>query len=321
MKIQRKFRIIALLLLTAVSITCTLISRNISTNIIKQQITNNLINTTQSRTEHIKTFLDLEKEAVKQGSESVIIEELLLTEKEEEDYLLKYNKVIRRLKYTTQIGEYTYDIFVLDTKGTIIASSDKEDIGEDKSNDPYFFRGKEGFFFIKDTYISFHKQRKTIAFSAPVLNEEDDRFLGVLVFRVSPERLFQITTDRTGLGETGEVYLVNKDGYMITPSRFIDEVFLKQKVDLRHIHTEETSPTEPSNTPPEEGIDIIKDYRGIEVLSAHTHLPEMDSPDRYQRGLFSSHSAHQHPYFDICHHPIYCYIYLQFYFKDYHRTT
>ena len=275
MKIQRKFQIIALLILTTISISWILISRNISISIIKQQITNNLINTTQSRTEHIKTFFDLEKEAVKQGSESVIIEEFLLTEKEEEDYLLKYNKVIRRLKYTTQIGEYTYDIFVLDTKGIIIASSDEEDIGEDKSNDPYFLKGKEGVF-IKDAYVSSHKQEKTLAFSAPILDEKNNRFLGVLVFRVSPERLFQIIIDRTGLGETGEVYLVNKDGYMITPSRFIDEVFLKQKVDLRHIHTEEVSPTEPSDTPPKKEIDIVKDYRGIEVLSAHTHIPEMD---------------------------------------------
>ena len=135
--------------------------------------------------------------------------------------------------------------------------------------------GKEGTF-IKDAHISFHKQRKTIAFSAPILDEKNNRFLGVLVFRVSPERLFKITTDRTGLGETGEVYIVNKDGYMITPSRFIDEVFLKQKVDLRHIHKEEASSTEPSDTPSEEEIDIIKDYRGIEVLSIYTHIPEMD---------------------------------------------
>jgi diguanylate cyclase (GGDEF)-like protein/PAS domain S-box-containing protein len=275
MKIQRKILIISFLFTFIIAAAIILIGRDIATNLIKQQVTNNLINTTQSRTEHIKTFLDLEREAVKQGSESVIIKELLLAEKEEEDYLLKYNKVIRRLKYTTQTGEYTYDIFVLDTKGIIIASSDEEDIGKDKSNDPYFLEGKEGVF-IKDAYISFHKQKKTIAFSAPVLNEENDRFLGVLVFKVSLERLFQITTDRTGLGETGEVYLVNKDGYMITPSRFIDEVFLKQKIDLRHIHTEEASPTEPSDTPPEEGIDIIRDYRGIEVLSVHIRLPEMD---------------------------------------------
>jgi len=272
MKIQKKVLIILLSLFIVASITSILTSRNISTNIIKEQITNNLISITQSRAEHIISFLDFKKEAVKQLSKSMVIRELLLSTRDEEDYSLKFDKVMRRLQNTARVGEYTYDIFVLDTKGTIITSSDEEDIGEDKSNDPYFLRGKEGVF-IKDSYISSHKQRKTLAFSAPIL-EEDNKLLAVMVFRVSIEPLFKITTDHTGLGQTGEVYLVNKDSYMISPSRFIDEVFLKQKIEQRDI--EEASPTEPSDIPPKEEINIIKDYRGIEVLSVHTHIPEMN---------------------------------------------
>jgi len=250
-----------------------LVSRNIATKIIKQQTTDNLINIARLRAEHIKTFLNLGKETVKQLSASVVIEELLLSEKEEENYFQKLGKVLIRLKYTAQIGEYTYDVFVLDAKGTIIASSDEEDIGKEKSYDPYYLRGKEGAF-IKDIYLSSHRQRITMAFSTPVLAKEGNRFLGVVVLRLSSEALFQIATDSTGLGQTGEVYLVNKDGYMITPSRFIDEVVLKQKIDLKHIKT--PSPTESPDTLPKEEIAIIKDYRGIEVLSVHTHLPEMD---------------------------------------------
>jgi len=271
MKIQKKVLIIILSLVILVCISSTLISRNIAIKIIKQQTTDNLINTTQSRAEHIKTLLDLEKEAVKQLSESIVIRELLLSTGDEEDYSLKFDKVMLRLQNTARVGEYTYDIFVLDTKGTIIASSDEEDIGKDKSNDPYFLGGKEGVF-IKDAYISSHKQEKTLAFSAPIL-EEDNKLLGVMVIRVSPEPLFKITTDHIGLGQTGEVYLVNKDGYMISPSRFIDEVFLKQKIELRDI--EEASPTEPSDIPFKEEIFIIEDYRGVEVLRMHTHISEM----------------------------------------------
>ena len=270
MKIQKKFLIIILSFVIFVGISSILISRYIATNIIKQQTTDNLINTTQSRAEHIKTFLNLEKETVMQLSTSVVIEELLLSEKEEENYFQKHDKVLTRLKYAAQIGEYTYDVFVLDAKGTIIVSSDEEDIGKDKSDNSYFLEGKEGVF-IKDVYISSHEQRITIAFSAPILAKEDNRFLGVVVLRLSPEALFQITTDRIGLGQTGEAYLVNKDGYMISPSRFIDDVILKQKVDLRYIEHFESS-----DTPPKAGIDIVKDYRGIEVLSVDIHLPEMD---------------------------------------------
>ena len=60
---------------------------------------------------------------------------------------------------------------------------------------------------------------------------------------------------------------------MISPSRFINNVILKQKVVLRDI--EEESPTEPSDILPKEEVEIIKDYRGVEVLIVHTHVPEM----------------------------------------------
>ena len=272
MKIQKKILIIILSLIILVGISSTLISRYIATNIIKQQITNNLINTTQSRAEHIKTFLDLEKEAVEQLSNSVVIEELLLLEKEEESYFQKYDNVLTRLKHTTKTGEYIYDIFVLDVTGIIIASSDEKDIGKDKSNDPYFLEGKEGVF-IKDVYISSYKQRKTLAFSAPIFNEKDITFLGVVVIRVSPEVLYDVATDYTGLGQTGEIYLVNKDGYMISPSRFIDDVILKQKIDLKHI--KECKDTETPFVLLRKMVNITTDYRDIKVLTAHTHIPEM----------------------------------------------
>ena len=273
MKIHRKILIVILSLVMFVGISSILISRNIATNIIKQQTAYNLINITQSRAEHIKTFLNLERETVKQLSMSVVIEELLLSEKEEENYFQKLDKVLTRLKYTAQIEEHTYDIFVLDAKGTIIASSDEENIGKDKSDNSYFFKGKERVF-IKDVYISSYKQRITIAFSAPILTKEGSRFLGVVVLRLSPEELFRITIERTGLGQTGEVYLVNKDGYMITPSRFIDDVILKQTIDLKVVKA--LSPAESSDILQKEEVGIIRDYRGIEVLTVHTEIPEMD---------------------------------------------
>ena len=268
MKIQKRLLIIILSLLIAVGAISILVSRNISSNLIRHQITNHLISITQSRAAHIKTLLDLEKEATKQLSESIVIRELLSSTKEE-DYLIKFDKVMLRLKNTAQPGEYVYSAFILDTKGTIIASSDEEDIGKDKSNDPYFLGGKEGIF-IKDAYISSYQQEKTLAFSAPIL-EEDNKLIGVVVFRMSLEPLFKITTDPTGLGQTGEVFLVNQEGYMITPSRFIDDVILKQKINLRHLEH-----FEPSDTPLKEGLDIVKGYRGIEVLSVDIHLPEMN---------------------------------------------
>ena len=268
MKIQKRILIIILSLLIAVGAISVLVSRNISANLIRHQITHNLISTTQSKAKSIEIFLDLEKEMISQLSDCTDIEALLLSEKGE-DYFQNYDRVMNELNSIAQSGEYVYAALVLDRKGTVIASSDQEDIGKDKSNDLYFLGGEEGIF-IKDVNLS-SSGLKTMAFSAPILDKKDNKLLGVVVQKANAEKLFNITTDSTGLGQSGETYLVNQDGYMITPSRFIDDVILKQKIDLRrpeHI--------EPSNTLPREETDIIKDYRGIEVLSVDIHLPEIN---------------------------------------------
>jgi len=251
--------------LMLVGITCILISRNISTNIIKQQITNNLINTTQSRAKHIETLLGEYKGLTKTLATGIAFRDAL-----NENILRaqRIDEVNQRIKTIIETHEEISRVSILDKEGIIIASS-REGTGIDKSADEIFLKGREGIF-IGDLHLSLFTNKYILSISASILLNK--QFAGVLVIDLDADKeLFKITTDRTGLGETGEVYLVNKDGYMITPSRFIDEVILKQKVDLRYIEH-----FEPSDTPPKAEIDIVKDYRGIEVLSVDIHLPEMN---------------------------------------------
>ncbi len=251
-------------LLIVVGITCILISRNISTNIIKQQITNNLINTTQSRVNHIETLLGEYKELAK-----TLVTEITFRDALNENIFRaqRISGVNQRIKTIIETHEEVSRIRVLDKEGIIIASS-HEDTGIDKSAHKIFLEGKEGVF-VGDLHLSSFTRRYVLSISASILL--NNQFAGVLVINFDADKeLFKITIDRTGLGETGEVYLVNKDGYMITPSRFIDDVILKQKVDLRYLEH-----FEPSDTLPKEDVDIHRDYRGIEVLSVHTHIPEM----------------------------------------------
>ena len=267
MKIQRKFQIIALLFLTVVSVTSILISRNISTNIIKQQITDNLINATQSRAKHIETLLEQYRELTKMVSTGVAFRDAL---NENIAQTQRIDFVNRRIKTMLETQEEISRIRVLDKEGIIIASS-HEDIGMDKSTHEIFLKGKEGVF-VSDLHLSSFTHQYVLSTSAPILLNK--QFSGVLVINFDViKKLFKITTNRAGLGQTGEVYLVNKDSYMITPSRFIDEVILKQKVDLKHI--EGINHTESSFALLREVADIVTDYRGIEVLNVHTHIPEM----------------------------------------------
>jgi PAS domain S-box-containing protein len=267
MKIQRKFQIIALLLLTAVSISCILISRNISTNIIKQQITNNLINTTQSRAKHIETLLGQYEELTKMVATGVAFRDAV---DESIDYKRRIEKVNQRIKTIIETHEEMSRIRVLGKEGIIIASS-HEDTAIDKNTHEIFLMGKERIF-IGDLHLSSFTHKYVLSISTPILL--NNQFAGVLVINFDTDKeLFKITTDSAGLGETGEVYLVNKDGYMITPSRFIDDVILKQKIVLTHI--QEAEDIRYQNISLEDIIVVNRNYRGVDSLTIHTHIPEM----------------------------------------------
>ena len=72
----------------------------------------------------------------------------------------------------------------------------------------------------------------------------------------------------TRRGETGEAYLVNKNKLMLTSSRFIDNVQLKQEVD-----------TIPVNTFLKEGKEIAaiyNDYRGVPVIGVSKYIKSMN---------------------------------------------
>jgi len=267
MKIQKKFLIIMLSLLIVVGITSILISRNIATNIIKQQITDNLINTTQSRAKHIETLLSEYKGLTKTLATEITFRDAL---NENIFRAQRIDEVNQRIKTIIETHEEISRISILDKEGIMIASY-REGTGIDKSTHEIFLKGREGVF-IGDLHLSLFTNKYVLSISASILL--NNQFAGVLVINFDVDKeLFKITIDRTGLGQTGEAYLVNKDGYMITPSRFIDNVILKQKVDL--IYTEEENSVSP-DTLLQEKIAIIRDYRGIKVLSVHTHIPEMD---------------------------------------------
>lgn len=83
---------------------------------------------------------------------------------------------------------------------------------------------------------------------------------GWFVLQYAINRINTILTDRTGLGRTGEVYLVNKNRMMLTDSRFIKEKTILKK----HIETEAIKLAFEDTV----NNKIITDYRGVEVFSS-----------------------------------------------------
>ncbi|HUV51009.1 MAG TPA: response regulator [Anaerolineae bacterium] len=246
----------------------------IASNDMKGAIFAHLDTTARTRANHIKTFLKMEKNSVIQLSQDMIFENLLSANKQDPDYTDKVDIVITRLSRAEKAGESIHEVFVLNEKGIAVASSDRRKIGLDRSSDPYFLDARSRAY-IKDAYYSKITGAPSFAFSAPIINIETKKFLGVVVARLSLNELNKITTDRTGLGKTGEVYLINKQGLMITPSRFAKDSFLKLKVDT--INTRKYFEDVKNFASELHGRDsfIFADYRGVKVLGIHDHISEM----------------------------------------------
>ena len=135
MKLQKRFSIIMLSLLIMIAITSILISRYIATNIIKQQITNNLINTTQSRAKNIETLLNQYEELTKMAASGIGFKKAV------GESINLSQKIKTMIKTYGEISR----IRVLDKEGIIVVSS-HEDRGIDKSTHEIFLKGKEGVF-------------------------------------------------------------------------------------------------------------------------------------------------------------------------------
>ena len=150
---------------------------------------------------------------------------------------IEYNRLHRR--YHPSIRAYLesfgyYDIFLFDLEGNLIYSVFKEtDFATNFKSGPYrdtnfadAYRSAlslpKGEVVLKD-FRSYEPSYGAPAsfIASPVFNDGDR--VGVAVFQMPIDRINAVLTDPAGLGETGDTFMVGKDGYMRSQSRFIED--------------------------------------------------------------------------------------------------
>ncbi|MDD2864830.1 MAG: response regulator [Methylococcales bacterium] len=96
--------------------------------------------------------------------------------------------------------------------------------------------------------------------ATPLFDSENHHFLGVVAIQIPVSQIDELVMDKTGLGETGEVIIVGKDGWMLSDSRFSKEsTILKTQIQTKDAETVLAGKTQTLITP---------DYQGIEILAA-----------------------------------------------------
>ncbi len=127
------------------------------------------------------------------------------------------------------------------------------------SSNPLFVNG------IKKAFVSFEPDSngKKMVVTTPIFapdSKRGDKPIGVVIAKMRTTALDQILLNRSGLGETGETYLVNEDKLMITESRFIENAVFNQRVD--------SPPVELCFSKSEQMIGFYPDYRGVSIYGS-----------------------------------------------------
>jgi methyl-accepting chemotaxis protein len=174
-------------------------------------------------------------------------------------------------EYATSYGYY--DLMLVEPEqGTIVYSVSKEDdFGTSLRTGAYMDSNLAVAFrevlntkeiVIKD--FAHYKPTKTPAsfLLSPIL--DNGKILGVIVFQLSTKQLNEVMQERTGMGESGETYLVAEDRLMRTDSRFNKtSTILQQKADIVPVNEALQG---------KKDIKVETDYRGKLVLTAYRPL-------------------------------------------------
>ncbi len=148
--------------------------------------------------------------------------------------------------------------------GKVVLSTNKEREGGFHVTDAFFVEGREATY-VQNVYFSPDLNKTTITISSPLTNDAKQK-VGVLVVHLNLDRLNEIILERSGLGKTGETYLVDKLNVFISQARGGQAEF------PRGVHTVGIDKALAG----ENGSGFYENYKGEEVFGAYRWLENQD---------------------------------------------
>ena len=251
---------------------------------LKKQVFEDLTVLAEAEEGFIITFLEqIKGRAVDFSSDGLIresVEKIITVKNQPQDIVNELNVHLRNNKQS--IDPTILGILIIDTNGKVIASTDEREIGFDESVDEYFKNLSQtnltyGSVYISDVFIASHFNTRdpVLMVAAPLFTVDKSIKLGYIMNEISLSEINKVLsgqkqielgalTGTRGRRTTLNIYLVNKDGLLITPSIYENEGLLKQQID---------SPLVEACRRKEETTSIYKNHLGIEVLGASMCLP------------------------------------------------
>jgi PAS domain S-box-containing protein len=191
------------------------------------------------------------------------------------------------------VAEYGYkSAFVSNDKGLVTVATSEEGVGRDISETDFFKNAIQGKTYATSVVPSkvpltneFEEKEVGLPtmFVATPLMDEDNAIVGVVTLRIHVGILSNLMLSNK-FGKTGETYLINPDGYMLTESRFtkhmkkIGKINTRSALELKLVDpaTGELTTGVRQCVAGEDGSDAkgYNDYGGVSVLGVWRWLPE-----------------------------------------------
>ncbi len=227
------------MVVSVIALTITgFLSFNYADQILKQRTGDQLLGESTVRGETLRLLFESRIEQNQILANDPMIEFLITEMNKVPEMQLKSIKEEKRRDFLIQVQAFQEligfsigfeDVKIIGKDGNVFFSlvgiSD-----EDYSQNEYFQRG------LKESFVDFEpaESGKKMIVISPVYASDSkigDESIGVIISRMRTAAIDNILLNRSGLGETGEVYIVNDDFVMLSESRFFENAVFEQRVD------------------------------------------------------------------------------------------
>jgi len=243
----------------------TIVGFETSDSLLKDRMENQLISESTSRGNAIKNLINTRLQLVEILSKNNIIINLAseIQEKSDSQDMQIYPESskeiflgeIKRFQDTFQSSLGLVQLYIVGNDGNVLYSLNESNFDSLKLVIPKLEKNIQFFEFIQNNDGS-----KLMVISSTIFEKksEPESSLGSMIAYLDVQLLDDILLNREGLGESGEVYLVNKERLLISESRFIENAAFNQRVDTFGV-----------NECFDKGVkvnDVYHDYRGTSIF-------------------------------------------------------
>ena len=277
--IKRKLLIFALCISLIPILVITILFYLSARGSVEKQINQKMIAVAESKALHIEAFLktirgrtiDFCSDGYIRDKLDIINQKVLL----EQDAVVDLSSHLKNNKMP--LDPDIASITVLNTTGTVVASTIKSIIGNDFSNHEEFVhivsKNKKEVFTHRPHFQQY-LNHNTMEVAAPVTSMESGQTIGIIINAYNQEIINDITSNREGMGNSGEIVIgLKEEGTIqfINTLKYTPDTATTLKISLND------EAAEPMRLALEGkyGTIIGHDYRDINVIAAYRYIPSI----------------------------------------------